>query len=634
MRWNGLMRFAAKSLFAGAFGLTILARCAVADVITEKLWHPVAGAYRTAMFLADLPPPDWGKIAKAFHSPLAASASLHSAAQALDGLNLQADMAAIDQAIAAKETSALYDAATRMVAKAIIAKLDMAVASLDDPGKANARILEAQGLYRAFADIVSEADGENAKRLGRAWLDLTTSVGSAGVAGYGRIPAAQERFLAAATSLKDYIKVNYNPAAFAKRTRAAPIPDSVILAKGEIDLTAALPPGSDINDQDPLPRLVLNFEEQGIGETGLPLVAYGDMLFDSPEIFGKTARDIGLACSTCHNRSDINQRFTIPGVGHQPGAADVDGAFFNPQFNDRRADSLDIPSLRGLRFTAPYGRDGRMGSAREFTRNVIVNEFGGEEPTPYMLDALVAYMNEFDFLSNTKLTPDGKLAKGAAPAAKRGEMLFNTPFAAMDGKACASCHIPSGNFIDKRSHDIGSVKPGYDGSRDGALDTPTLLGAKFTAPYFHDGSLPTLASVTDWFDKRYGLKLTPAQKGDLTAYLETVGDADEPYQAFTDKETPFRLAFDELTTFASTLDTLIPKRDKFHADLMIRTVAADLKADASAITNGAAPKEVVYSLAGKLEGVREAIQADDWGQAASIWQEFKTMKEEHDASIY
>ena len=142
-----------------------------------------------------------------------------------------------------------------------------------------------------------------------------------------------------------------------------------------------LPPGSNIGEQQPLPRLFLNFEEQGIDEADLPMIAYGDMLFDSPAIFGEPARSLGIACSTCHNRSDINRDFVIPGVSHQAGSVDVDGGFFNPLFNDHRDDSLDIPSLRGLRFTGPYGRDGRFASLRDFTRNVIVNEFAGAEPT-------------------------------------------------------------------------------------------------------------------------------------------------------------------------------------------------------------------------------------------------------------
>ncbi len=53
---------------------------------------------------------------------------------------------------------------------------------------------------------------------------------------------------------------------------------------------------------------------------------------------------------------------------------------------------VDTPSLRGVRLTAPYGRDGRIATLREFARHVIVNEFAGDEPAPRVLDALVAYM--------------------------------------------------------------------------------------------------------------------------------------------------------------------------------------------------------------------------------------------------
>ena len=354
------------------------------------------------------------------------------------------------------------------------------------------------------------------------------------------------------------------------------MPETIARTGQLVDLPAALPPGSDIFDQDPLPLLVLNFEEQGIDETDLPLIAYGDMLFDSAEIFGGPASDLGVACSTCHNRSDINQRFFIPGVSHQPGAADVDGAFFNPMFNDRRDDPIDIPSLRGLRFTGPYGRDGRFASLRDFTRNVIVNEFAGEEPTPFMLDALVAYMTEFDFLPNSLITGEGQLTDLAPEAARRGEEIFNRPFAGLGNRS-----------------------------------------------YFHDGSLPTLASVVDWFDETKGLGLTDAERSDLTAYLETVGAADTPYEKFDAANTPFRLAFAELTTFASTLDTLLPQRDTQHILLLTDTVAADLASDAGTMANLSARPEV-YALATRLADVGAAVRAEDWESAEASWTRFKT----------
>ena len=148
----------------------------------------------------------------------------------------------------------------------------------------------------------------------------------------------------------------------------------------------------------------------------------------TPEIFGEPARSLGLACSTCHNRGDVNQQLFIPGMSGKPGTIDVDSSFFNARFNDYRADPVDTPSLRGIRLTGPYGRDGRFGSLHDFARNVVVNEFGGQEPTPFMLDALVAYMFEFDFVPPKFINADGTLKEDAPEAAKRGERLFATEF--------------------------------------------------------------------------------------------------------------------------------------------------------------------------------------------------------------
>lgn len=614
-----------------AFGLT--AATARADVVLETPWHPIAGAYRTVLFMADLPPPDWTAIKAAYEQPRPATTSPRPASDHLRRLGLEAALAEISQAIVAENRAALYAATTRATARALRRELAAAGTALGEPAKARAHALEAQALWRAFADMVAQADPDNAARLGRAWLALTTSTGSAGVAGAGRLAADGARFTEAAAVIDAYMAANFDLPEFIRRARSTPLPETVVRARGDVAVVPWLPPGSDIRNQDPLPKLVLNFEERGIEESDLPLVAYGDMLFDSPEIFGGPARQLGIACSTCHNRGDINRRFFIPGASHQPGAIDVSGGYFNPAFNNRRADSLDIPSLRGLRFTGPYGRDGRFASLRDFTRNVIVNEFAGAEPTPFMLDALEAYMLEFDFLPNGRIDGRGRLTAAASPSARRGEAVFNTPFPGMDGKSCASCHIPSANFIDRRQHDIGSARASYRNARDGAFDTPTLLGVRFSAPYFHDGSLPTLASVIDWFDRQFGLSLGRQRKADLLAYLETVGDADEPHQKFDERETPFRLAFEELTTFASTLELLIPRRDAFHADLMLRTVATDLKADAGGMFNRAAIGKV-HALADQLFAIRAAILANDWDKAAEGWAAFRRSQEEYDADMY
>lgn len=587
----------------------------------EAPWLPEAAAYRLTLFLGNLEPLPWNEVETAWTEPYSGS---EFSSGALDWLDHESDVEpdALLNAIMRKDRQEVFAETTRLIALRIEEELDRALAA-EEPAAAQQAVRTARELYRSFEDGVAAADPEAARRLGLAWLELNSSTGSAGVLGAGATSADRDTMVAARSVISTYLAGNYLIDDFAPRRTLSALPETAVLRSRTVEVPPSLPPGSDIFDQDPLPLLVLNFEEQGIEETELPLVAYGDMLFDSAQIFGSPAQNLGIACSTCHNRSDVNQRLFIPGASHQPGAIDVDGAFFNPIFNDRRDDPLDIPSLRGLRFTGPYGRDGRFASLRDFTRNVIVNEFGGTEPTPFMLDALVAYMLEFDFLPNSMLTTNGRLTDAGPVAAQRGEAIFNRPFAGLDDRSCASCHVPGANFLDRQAHDIGSVAPAYEGARTGAMDTPTLLGTAYTAPYFHDGSLPTLAAVVDWFDETKSLGLSEAERADLTAYLETVGAADEPYEAFDTENTAFRLAFSELTTFASTLDTLLPRRDAEHILLLTDTVAADLSADASTMSNLTARPDV-YALAERLAEVGAAVRDEDWAAAEASWTAFKS----------
>lgn len=608
-------------LIAVFVGALVLPGPVSATPAKETPWLPEAAAYRLTLFLGNLEPLPWGEVETAWSEPYRNSAFSTGALAWLD-VQSEVDTAPLLVAIAREDRQGVFAEATWLIARRIDEELELALAA-EDPATAQQAVRTARELYRAFADGIAAADPEAARRIGLAWLELNSSTGSGGVLGAGAMPADSESMATARTVISDYLAGNYLADSFAPRPTLSALPETAVLGGSTIKVPPSLPPGSDLFDQDPLPLLVLNFEMQGIDETDLPLVAYGDMLFDSAQIFGSPARDLGLACSTCHNRSDVNQRLFIPGASHQPGAIDVDGAFFNPIFNDRRDDPLDIPSLRGLRFTGPYGRDGRFASLRDFSRNVIVNEFGGGEPTPFMLDALVAYMLEFDFLPNSMLTADGRLTDAAPEAARRGEAIFNRPFAGLGERSCASCHVPDANFLDRQAHDIGSATPAYEGARAGALDTPTLLGTAYTAPFFHDGSLPTLAAVADWFDETKSLGLTEAERADLTAYLETVGAADEPFEAFDTENTAFRLAFSELTTFASTLDTLLPRRDAEHILLLTDTVAADLSADASTMSNLAARPEV-YALAKRLAEVGAAVRDGDWSTAEASWAAFQT----------
>lgn len=616
-----------KKLIAMAL-VGLLPVTAQATAIKQAPWAPRAAAYRLTLFMGNLSPVPWDKIEESWTAPAPGSALPDEALSRVT----PDEAAAITRALEAQDRQALFAATTAALARGIQRHLAAAEAALGQP-EAKVEIDNAEALFRAFEDGIKAADADAARDLGRAWLVLNSSLGSAGVLGNGGQDADADRFAEARAVIDSYLATNYLPETYAPRDKLTPIPETALLSGQPVTMPATLPPGANIADQRDLPRLVLQFEEAGEDEANLPLVAYGDMLFDSPQIFGGPARDLGLACSTCHNRSDVNRDFFIPGLSSHPGGMDVDGSFFNPMFNDRVDDHLDTPSMRGIRFTAPYGRDGREPSLRRFIRNVIVTEFAGDEPTPFQLDALEAYIRQFDFLPNPQIDRAGRLTDLASDAARRGEALFNTEFAGLGGRACASCHVPDSNFRDGQTYDIGSSEPRYPGGTPTHFETPTLRNVNFTAPYMHDGSLPTLASVVEWFNDSKDLGLDQAQRADLTAYLEAVGDGEEPYQAFDGRDSQFRLAWEELTTFASTLDTLLPMQDAENIALLVDTVASDLSADASTMVNLASKPEL-YEFAAILRAVGDASAAGDWPEAGRQWALFKTMQADLDERMF
>jgi cytochrome c peroxidase len=256
---------------------------------------------------------------------------------------------------------------------------------------------------------------------------------------------------------------------------------------------AVLPAGSELNeDAVYVPHEILHSEYRG--DRTSYVVALGNLAFNSPSILGDVARRAAISCGTCHVGGANNAKLFIPGLSTRPGTFDTSGALFNPKADNHVFDPVRIPSLRGARYLAPYGHDGRMASLRDFVRNVIVGEFAGPEPSPALLDAIVAYVQEIDFLPNLKLAARGRLNDTAGEAERRGEALFAKPFPHDPNLSCAGCHPPASAFVDNQKHDIGS---------SGLHKTPTLLNANFNAPYFHDGRYDSFDQVVDHFDRVY-----------------------------------------------------------------------------------------------------------------------------------
>jgi hypothetical protein len=126
-----------------------------------------------------------------------------------------------------------------------------------------------------------------------------------------------------------------------------------------------------------------------------------------------------------------------------------------------------------------------------------------------------------------------KAAPGSfdADAAERGKDVFRTQ------ARCASCHqgptltdVLQQNFRSGRDtmpflHDPAAVgqDPRYaERTATGKYRTTPLRGLQQHAPYFHDGSAPTLAAVVDHYVRLFGLNLTPGQRADLIEYLKSL----------------------------------------------------------------------------------------------------------------
>ena len=106
------------------------------------------------------------------------------------------------------------------------------------------------------------------------------------------------------------------------------------------------------------------------------------------------------------------------------------------------------------------------------------------------------------------------------------------------------------------------------------MDTPTLLGIKYTAPYFHDGSQPSLQEVMKWFNEYFNLDLNKAETQDLTAYVETVGGGTDAYE---DTSIYLDAEMEEFSFFLSAYEYLKEKNKPELMNITFQTIALEIK---------------------------------------------------------
>ncbi|HEX6308292.1 MAG TPA: hypothetical protein VFZ69_08910 [Longimicrobiales bacterium] len=270
-------------------------------------------------------------------------------------------------------------------------------------------------------------------------------------------------------------------------------------------------------------------------------------------VAGDQITRIGTTCALCHSTVDNS---VAPGIGNrldgwpnldlavgpiisqtpglpaalQPVYASWPPGFYDPRFNiDGINGPVVLPPAYGLHGVGleTYTGEGPIsywnayvavtqmhgqGSFRDPRLGIDVRVPPRDDLVRSKLPALRAYQLSL-------LSPSPPPGSFDAQAAARGRVVFNTV------AQCSSCHAgplltDHGNLHDPAET---GMDPGYaQRTTTKRYRTTPLRGLWQHAPYFHDGSAPTLAAVVDHYDTVLGLELSAAQKTDLVEYLKSL----------------------------------------------------------------------------------------------------------------
>ena len=117
------------------------------------------------------------------------------------------------------------------------------------------------------------------------------------------------------------------------------------------------------------------------------------------------------------------------------------------------------------------------------------------------------------------LVPPPREVRPLTDQEERGRAIFTSREA-----QCSFCHTPENDYTDRATHPLRPwTSPGFDPD-EAPFRAPSLLFASGSAPYYHDGSEPSLDALVSHNEDRMGKtkQLSPADKKALVAFLRTL----------------------------------------------------------------------------------------------------------------
>ncbi len=273
-------------------------------------------------------------------------------------------------------------------------------------------------------------------------------------------------------------------------------------------------------------------------------VALGKRLFYDPIL----SADSTISCASCHRQAlaFADAAAISPGAGgrlgfrNSPTLANV--AYLTLVNKDGGVPKLDLQPL------VPIEDHNEMDlsildAARRLNAHpdypAAFQRAYGEEATPFTITRALGAFMRILISGNSDFDRHERGEGGLSESALRGRGIFFGERA-----QCGSCH--SGfNFTDNSFFNNGLYDTYADPGRqratflpedEGKFRVPTLRNIALTAPYMHDGSLPTLEAVIAHYDSGGSqhpnkdprvrpMGLSELEKSDLLAFLQALTDS-------------------------------------------------------------------------------------------------------------